>query len=151
MLSNPTRDARRPLVILAVLVLLVGLGLIFYRPTKPTVVPPQAPTPNQQIIPPTGAISLRGVIVCLPHKDMEGPHTLECAFGLRDESGRFFGLRDTDPTYKNISSAPMNTPVYVTGTFTPKDDMKYQSIGNIEVTEIRQVSFLQTETASSSR
>lgn len=42
------------------------------------------------------AVSLEGEMVCLPHKG-DGPHTLECAFGVRDDEGNYFGLIDTRP------------------------------------------------------
>lgn len=42
------------------------------------------------------AVSLEGEMVCLPHKG-DGPHTLECTFGIRDDDGNHFGLIDTRP------------------------------------------------------
>ena len=87
-------------------------------------------------VPEAGEISMRGSIVCLPHRNSSGPQTLECAFGLRDSIGRYYGLRDNDPEYRNVSGAPMNTTVLVQGTFTPIEDTKYASIGVIEVQSI---------------
>jgi hypothetical protein len=75
-------------------------------------------------------------MVCLPHRDTRGAQTLECAFGLLDADGRYFALRDTDPTYKNISAVGMNIPVRVEGVFTAQADTKYQSIGIIAVDSI---------------
>lgn len=141
MLSHPTRDIRKPLIVLTTILLMVGLSFLFYQPTKRAIAP-EIPT-QPVIVPPAGAIVIRGTMVCLPHKDLSGPQTLECAFGLNDGAGRFFALRDTDPTYKNISDAPMSTPVEVIGTFTPDEDTKYQSVGTIDVAEIRRLVQLQ--------
>lgn len=80
--------------------------------------------------------SMVGRIVCLPHKNSEGPQTMECAFGFQDQQGKYYSLHDTDPEYKNVSNAPMNVPVRVSGTFTLKEDDKYKSIGVIDVTSL---------------
>lgn len=92
--------------------------------------------PLQGSIPPAGEISVRGHMTCLPHRNTDGPQTLECAFGLLDEDGRYFALRDTDPNYKNISNVSHDAPIIVEGTFTPKEDERYQSIGIIDVVRI---------------
>lgn len=36
--------------------------------------------------------TLSGVQVCLPHKDTSGPQTLECALGLKTDSGEYYAL-----------------------------------------------------------
>jgi hypothetical protein len=94
---------------------------------------------SKQEIPSAGDIKISGHIVCLPHKDTSGPQTLECAFGLRDGDGRYFALRDSDPTYKNISGVGTESRVEIEGKFTPQDDSKYQSIGVIEVNKLTEV------------
>ncbi len=91
------------------------------------------------VVPPAGDITIRGLIVCLPHKNTNGPQTLECATGLRDAEERYYGVRDTDPGYKNLSNAPMNVIVEVKGKFTPQEDNIYQSIGVIEVVSISEI------------
>jgi len=96
-------------------------------------------TPEQPpvTIPPNGPITVRGYIVCLPHRDTTGPQTLECAFGLRDKSGNYFALRDTDPSYQNIVGMPTNTQVDVEGIFSAEINEKYQGLGTIAVTKIQ--------------
>lgn len=94
-----------------------------------------SPTPTVQM-PEAGPITVQGTMVCLPHKNTSGQQTLECAYGLKKEDGLYFALRDTDPTYQNLSRAPMNTLVTVTGEFTPSPDSKYQDVGVIAVTKI---------------
>lgn len=87
-------------------------------------------------VPPVGPITIEGTIVCLPHQDTDGPQTLECAFGLHDDDGRYFALLDTDPQYRTVSSVGMNTRVTVEGIFKLRLQSKYQDIGIIEVTKI---------------
>lgn len=82
-------------------------------------------------------VTIKGNMVCLPHKNTSGPQTMECALGLQDTKGNYYALADSDPTYKNISSVSNNTQVIVEGVFTPKEDTKYQSIGTIAVTAIQ--------------
>jgi hypothetical protein len=83
-----------------------------------------------------GHVIIQGLMICLPHKDTSGPQTTECAFGLKDDTGRYFALSDTDPQYKNISGKPMNARVEVEGEFMPRSDSKYQDIGIISVERI---------------
>jgi hypothetical protein len=92
-----------------------------------------------QDVPPAGQVRIEGMLVCLPHRDTSGPQTLECAFGLKDDQGRYFALRDSDPGYGNISGAGTDARVAVEGIFAPGEDDKYQSVGVIEVTSLREV------------
>ena len=114
-----------------VLLLLLGVVFLVYSSiTKPNV------QEDRDNIPPAGNISIEGTMVCLPHKNTDGPQTLECAYGLLDDSGRYFALRDTDPSYGNISGVPFNIKVRVEGNFNPEESNVYKSIGIIQVTKI---------------
>ncbi len=126
---------KKALLIVFVLLVVTGLAYLaiaLYK-SSPT---NNEPTPEVVSVPAAGPITARGTIVCLPHKNTDGPQTLECAYGLKDESGRYFGMSDTDPEYKNISNLTMNTSVTVNGTFKPEESDRYQSIGIIAVTSI---------------
>lgn len=83
-------------------------------------------------------VSLRGQLVCLPHRDVEPGQqvTLECSIGFQDETGTYYALQDTTDDYSLISSAPMNEPVEVEGTYQASQDTTYEQSGNIEVTAI---------------
>lgn len=37
-------------------------------------------------------MTLSGTYVCLPHLDTTGPQTMECAFGLRTDSGEYYAV-----------------------------------------------------------
>lgn len=89
-----------------------------------------------QEIPATGAVSIDGTMVCLPHKDMSGPQTLECAIGLEDGQGRYFALDETALGAPGPSDIATGKQVRVEGTFTPRTDSLYQDIGVIKVTSI---------------
>jgi membrane-bound inhibitor of C-type lysozyme len=87
--------------------------------------------------PTKGDITIKGELVCLPHKNTTGPQTMECAYGLKAAGGEYYGLFDKDPQYKNISNTPMNTQVEVTGAIKLNTDNKYNTIGTIYVTSIK--------------
>lgn len=61
--------------------------------------------------------SFTGEFVCLPHKNTDGPQTMECAFGLKAESGDYFALDFGTST--ELMNQPMNTPITVKGPVTP--------------------------------
>jgi hypothetical protein len=81
--------------------------------------------------------TLTGIYVCLPHKDTEGPQTLECAFGLKTDGGSYYGLDfgQTQPT--NIS---MGDRITVKGMITPVEALsaiqKYPIEGVVRVTDV---------------
>ena len=97
--------------------------------------PAMAPT-TPVVVPPEGPISIKGEMVCLPHKNTSGPQTTECAFGLKDDTGRYFALSDTDPNYGNIMGVGSGEKIQVEGTFALHSNTNYQDIGIIRVTKI---------------
>ncbi len=121
-------------IVIFSILLLIGLGFLIYTYNLKTQ-PGTTPEPIV-VVPAAGDITVKGTMECLPHKNTNGPQTLECAFGLKDENGTHFALRDTDPGYKNISNIATGAPIIVKGTFIPSTDTKYQSIGIIEVASI---------------
>ena len=124
----PMKKTVLRIVLMAILMVTAAAIVLVNRRS---VSPPESVTPL-----PSGEIIVVGKMECLPHKDTDGPQTLECAFGLKDAEGRYFALRDSDPNYQNLSSAPMGVVVEVEGIFTPRDDSIYQDIGVVEVRRI---------------
>lgn len=63
--------------------------------------------------------TLTGEVVCLPHADTEGPQTMECAYGLRTDTGEHYALdlsvmsQENPPleTGQRISANGLITPV----------------------------------------
>lgn len=93
------------------------------------------PPPN---IPEAGSITVKGTVLCLPHRDTSGPQTTECAFGIKDMQDRYFALHDSDSAYVDVSELPFNVDaVEITGTFTPRTKSNYQDIGVIEIETAR--------------
>lgn len=86
---------------------------------------------------PEGSVTIKGEVICLPHKNTDGPQTMECAMGIKDEKGGNYALSDTDPNYKNISALPTGKTVEVTGIVKPAGDSKYQTKGTIEITKTK--------------
>lgn len=84
-------------------------------------------------------ITTQGMLICLPHWDTSAPQTTECAFGLQDDSGNYYVLRDSDPSQPTISATPTNIRVEVVGTLVPGSHQRHQSIGTIEVEEISEL------------
>lgn len=87
----------------------------------------------------TGIVTISGTILCLPHKNQTGPQTMECAYGLKADNNTYYGLIDSDPTYKNISSIPMNKKVEVTGIINLTTNSIYDTIGTLTVQSIKQL------------
>lgn len=72
-----------------------------------------------------------GVITCLPHKG-DGPHTMECAFGLKADDGKHYGLRYLWEVAPGMTET--NVRVSISGVFSPApSDEKYDIAGYIDV------------------
>lgn len=77
---------------------------------------------------PTDSIqgTFSGEIVCLPHKG-DGPQTLECAFGLQADDGRFYKVQ-SDPGPLN---AEVGDRVKIKGLLEPGSDDRYDTSGTL--------------------
>lgn len=83
-----------------------------------------------------GQITVKGKIVCLPHKNSKGPQTLECAYGLKDEKGVYYALSSGSADISDIGRYDTDREVLIAGNLNPQNDTKYQNIGVIEVENI---------------
>ncbi len=84
-----------------------------------------------------GPISTSGTMVCLPHKDTSGPQTMECAYGLKDAEGQYFGLHGLDQEKLMDGTVTINKHVTVSGDVTlPSANEKYGIVGNIDISSI---------------
>jgi hypothetical protein len=77
------------------------------------------------------AVSLKGEIVCLSHKDMDGPHTLECAMGIKTDEGKYYGI--TSEPY-DMALSETGRKVQINGSLKLNSSTKYQSEGTVVVT-----------------
>jgi hypothetical protein len=77
----------------------------------------------------------RGKLICLPHWNTKGPTTLECAFGLLDDDGNYFVLREDLPSGAEPIYFSVGDFMEITGTLVPGSDKIYRSVGTIYVTK----------------
>jgi hypothetical protein len=99
-------------------------------------VPSGQPTDTTVTLPPGEKVTIKGKIMCLPHKNMNGPISMECAIGLKGMDGKYYAVVDSDPTYAHMSQLPMNETVTITGTFQPKTDDKYPTTGILTIESV---------------
>jgi hypothetical protein len=132
--SNSKRGLGIASIFLAVLIIVSALGYFAYANSTS-----RSLSDDHSIVPKSELVTIKGTALCLPHKDTTGPQTMECAYGLKDESGIYYALSDSDPGYKNISSLPMNDKVEATGTLKKQTNTTYPTVGTITVTKISQV------------
>jgi hypothetical protein len=98
----------------------------------------RAPEPNSQAPTNNAKVTKIGNVVCLPHKNSDGPQTLECAIGLKGEDGKHYGLKDKDsPAGQSAVNGVFNKRVEVTGTFTQTNDAVYDIAGNITIIKLK--------------
>ncbi|MBM3283145.1 hypothetical protein FJY90_02730 [Candidatus Gottesmanbacteria bacterium] len=81
-------------------------------------------------------IKIEGQIDCLPHRDTSGGETLECAIGLQDKDGMYYGLQGLNQQDLISGKITAGKKVVITGIFTPSQDSKYNTIGTIEVVSV---------------
>ncbi|MCX8008993.1 MAG: hypothetical protein N3A54_04825 [Patescibacteria group bacterium] len=125
------------------LFMLVGSAVLIFQSlqSKPSENPQQQDNISQESEIPQEQITdieftITGKIVCLPHKNPSEIQTTECAYGLEDEAGNYYGLEDPDPAMNMLSQAPMNERVKVSGLFREEQSDKYPIIGVIQIQTI---------------
>jgi hypothetical protein len=106
------------IIIVAVLAILAGITILLNNAQKNN---------NNGSNSEQTSISIEGRTVCLSHRNMDGPHTLECAIGLKTDDGTYYGLSG-DNTLSVIDRR-----VRVNGALKKEVDSKYQSEGIIIV------------------
>lgn len=63
----------------------------------------------------SGEISVKGTYTCLPHKNTDGPQTMECALGMKTDKGLYYAL-DTSAVSPNPFDMATGQNISVTGT-----------------------------------
>lgn len=85
--------------------------------------------------------TLTGEYVCLPHKNTNGPQTLECAFGLKTNVDEYYAL-DFNLMPQKVPTFKTGERYSATGTITPvgllSSEQKYNIHGILSVTEFVQ-------------
>lgn len=78
--------------------------------------------------------TVEGTSICLPHKNTEGPQTLECAFGLMTEYGNF-ALEDSGSRFTELYET--GKKFTVTGILkNPSPASIYNTVGTLVVTYV---------------
>lgn len=79
-------------------------------------------------------IVVEGDVVCLPHRDTSGPTTLECAYGLKDQTGAYYGLDTTRLPATTPPEYEVGDRISVEGTLVPTDEIpgNFYAIYNIK-------------------
>jgi hypothetical protein len=98
--------------------------------------PEQCMTPDgKHFTNPNSIATFEGTAVCLPHKDSNGPQTLECAVGIKTNDGKFYGISgDTDSKLSGLAGT--DKKVRVTGKVEKSADTIYSIEELINVSKI---------------
>jgi hypothetical protein len=114
------RMERRHLIAACIIVVLVATVIVA---TTIILVANTQKQPESQ-----SGFSVSGEIVCLPHKNADGPQTLECSYGLRTDDNRYYALQyQPFPTDLQIGDR-----VSVNGTLTTGGHTVYNIVGTIK-------------------
>jgi hypothetical protein len=71
---------------------------------------------NQKVV-------LEGQVVCLPHRNTTGPTTMECAYGLKADDGKYYGLDNTGLPSTTPPEYDVGDRLSVEGTLVPQDQI----------------------------
>ena len=133
--SSKNRSLGITAIVAAIVIIVAAIGYLAFAYNSSQ----SSSGDNQSIVPTGDLVTIKGTILCLPHKDTTGPQTMECAYGLKDEAGTYYALGDSDPGFKNISGVAMNEQVEVTGNLKKQASTIYPTVGTITVTKISKV------------
>lgn len=155
MIVHKKNNSKRNLIIIIITLVVLaaaGVGAYFYMQrtkavnsydecvaagnTVLTSYPEQCVSPDgKQFTNPKAAVTLEGVAVCLPHKDTDGPQTLECAVGIKTDDGTYYGISG-DTSNKLASEAGSDRRVKISGNIEPSTDTPYNITQLIAVSKI---------------
>jgi hypothetical protein len=88
------------------------------------------PDPTNNTSEPGISTTVRGQIACLPHKG-DGPHTMECAIGVRADNGKYYALTN----FSYPEDGDVQERLEITGRLVTPNQFqeKYDIVGTIEV------------------
>ena len=79
-------------------------------------------------------VTITGTPTCLPHKDTNGPVTLECALGLKGDDGRYYALEDAP---MSLWQEDYTSRVKVSGILSePDSSSQYAVSGDLKVSSV---------------
>jgi len=114
------------------------LALLNYTQFNPPADTPEIPEQTEE-----RPITEQGVITCIP-KIGTGPQTMECALGLQNAEGVYYGLRYLSDHDENFTLVSPEITVLITGTLVDEemfgpDGNRYDTIGTIEIATITEL------------
>lgn len=130
---------------------LIGIVTLGRLPKAPTgslsrVTMPTATVPLSNPVPFWRTV--RGKVLCLPHRDTSGPQTLECAIGIQVSTGEYYAL-DLNMIPNEAAHFPTGTNIEAQGTITPVEMLSsdhwriYPITGIFSVTSTKSVRVLE--------
>ena len=155
MIVQKKSNTKRNIVIIIITLIVLagaGIGAYFYiQRTKPVnsydecltagypiqeSYPERCTGPDgQQFTNPKAAVVLEGVAVCLPRKNTDSLHTLECALGIKTDDGTYYGVSG-DTSHQLSGAAGSNRRVKISGNIEPSTDTPYTITQLIAVNKI---------------
>jgi len=119
-----------------VLVVIVVVGVVMFNTKQVAEAPGELPPDMEPI-----RATMTGSQVCLPHKDTDGPQTLECAQGFRSETGEYYVLdfmlmSQLPPDVSNGESFTASGVVTSIATLSTDHWQKYDVAGVFSVTSV---------------
>ncbi|HEU5121640.1 MAG TPA: hypothetical protein VFT59_02250 [Candidatus Saccharimonadales bacterium] len=98
--------------------------------------PPQCSTPDGKHFTDTNSqVTIEGTAVCLPHKNADGPQTMECAVGVKTDAGMYYGISgDKDNQLAGVAGSDQK--VRVSGIVEKVNDSTYDITQLIAVKNI---------------
>lgn len=141
-------------IIAAFLISVLGLSVLLLRnnstnpPTDSVIENSPTTSPILNINPndPPREQTIEGEYVCLPHKDSDGPQTLECAFGIRLNDNSYVALDMGNLLHTDINAKlQIGSRIKVSGLYVPIEQIntdmwqKYPLKGIMKVNTIENI------------
>lgn len=118
---NETHSIKKFVMAGLVIALVIGAALLMSKTVPGTIEPSR-----------TEPITMTGTMTCLPHKG-NGMHTMECAYGIKDDFGTHYGLRNIPQMDMMGGLYEMGQRITISGTLTTGTDEKYDIVGTIDL------------------
>lgn len=145
MANSTVKPSKQKYLLVAVLILAVTagfFGIVFAILTRPT---SETTTPRSSNPQDTTEQTYVGTYECLPHKDTQGPITLECAFGLQTADGKHYALDMNAVSSNTVAAINTGERIEVRALFTPLEALssrsmeKYDIVGVLSVTSVKKI------------
>lgn len=93
------------------------------------------PSTNNERSPIGEPVNITGTIECIPPvADGSGIRAMSCAMGIKDDSGKYYGLHNPDPT--KLMDLPTGQRTLISGTLAPATAKQSNIVGIINISTI---------------